>query len=1028
MMDLALTEARASYYKDILYRGWASGHGGIYVPITAETPVNPHLLNVAERDVTTPSGRRLTLVNPAYMTRQVFELRKKGYGIQGHITSLNPVRPENSADSWERIALNSFEHGTEEVIDLANINGKEYLRLMRPMVIDESCLKCHGHQNYKVGDIRGGLSVSVPMKPYRDIGDKYFFSQVMVHLFIMLLGLVGVYSAFTGLGRMDRRRVSTQRALEDSEAHLRTVFDAAANVAFVSTDQEGDRSRVMSCSAGAIEIFGYSAREFVGKEVSQLCSDEYKSLFLEQWKSLCETGRGFSGETMLRKKSGEEFPALLTVHPRHDVSGKMVGAVVVAVDISERRKHEEALRQSDETARALLDANTESAFLLDLDGSLIILNTITATRLGRTVEELLGKCIFDYIPQEVVEARKKIVKRVIETGVATRYSFEHEGLILDQNVCPLFDSAGKVNRIAVFAQDVTAKRQAEDIQKKDLGLNRAIAEISKELLSETYNIESVAGATLKAVLAITDSKHGFVSSIDKETLNGIANASTEMFGADSPAKGENIVCPVGDDGKYLGIWGSALNEKMPVFTNTPAHQPNYIGMADGYGPPHNYMVVPVLIGDNLFGLIALANSNRGYYPRDVVAVERIAEVFALAIHRQDFETERIEMDKRLRQLQKNEAIGSLAGGIAHDFNNILTPIIGHSEFLKHDLAKDSSMRESVQQILLAAARAKDLVKQILTFSRQQEQDVVSLKPHLVIKEVVKLITSTLPATILIKRYIDEDCRNIKADPSQIHQVAMNLLTNAYHSMEDSGGVLVVSLQNMDFSTYNAELSIGPGSYVVFTVEDTGCGIEKDALDKLFNPYYSTKPLEKGTGLGLSVVYGIVKNYKGEIEVDSTPGEGTRFRVYFPAFEQEVVTDPRLAELVKLEGSENILMLDDDPAVLETGCRLLMRYGYNIEMMDNSKEVLEEIVAHPGKYDLLITDMTMPGMTGDTLTQEIRKVDSKLSILICTGFSQSMTSQRAVEIGADGLLMKPVGGAQMAGAVREILDRGRGESS
>ncbi|MCP3887657.1 MAG: hypothetical protein GY702_02130 [Desulfobulbaceae bacterium] len=277
----------------------------------------------------------------------------------------------------------------------------------------------------------------------------------------------------------------------------------------------------------------------------------------------------------------------------------------------------------------------------------------------------------------------------------------------------------------------------------------------------------------------------------------------------------------------------------------------------------------------------MANSSHDYTDRDVAAVERIAEIFALAIHRDDYETQRIEMEQDLRQLQKNEAIGALAGGIAHDFNIILTPIIGYTEYLKDDIPEDSPLRENVSQVLAAAERAIKLVKQILTFSRQHEQEIVPLRPHLVVKEAVKLIRSTILTTIEISSNIDDQCRTIMADPTQVHQVLMNLLTNAYHSMHDNGGVITVVLENMDLPVTNCDVNLDAGSYIVLTISDTGIGIDKGILDKIFDPYFTTKPQGKGTGLGLSVVYGIVKKYKGEMALKSRLGERAQSRCICP---------------------------------------------------------------------------------------------------------------------------------------------------
>lgn len=1022
IQELAVTEARTSYNKDILYRRWGAGHGGVYVPVTETTPANPYLDHIKERDIETPSGRQLTLVNPAYMTRQVFELGLQEYGIQGHLTSFNPLRPENSPDEWEKQALMSFEEGNPEVRSLVKVGEEEVLRLMRPMVVEQGCLKCHGYQNYKVGDVRGGLSVSVPMSKYNAAVESYTSGAVVAHLTMLMLGLGGIFLAFRSLQRMERKSLVSQEALQESENQLRTVFEAAETVAFVTTDFAGEKSKILSFSPGAEKVFGFAAGDIIGSPLSLLHPPERKDEFSVYQQEICKTGARISCESTLFGASGIPFFALLSVHPLKNASGELVGTIVVVVDISQRKKIEEELRQSNETAMALLNANSESSFLLDLDGAFGTMNEVTAARIGKTPEELVGKCAYDFLPLEVSESRRKKIQEVAESKMPQMFSDVRAGMIFHHTVYPLFDSEGEVNRFAVFAQDVTAQKTAEETLKKDLELNRAVAEISRELLSEAYQIKTVASATLRAVLSITDSEHGFVSSIDKGTLDNVAHTLTDMFGASCHVEDQKNSFPISENGTYPGLWGCALNSKESMFTNTPQAHPNYKGLPEGHVVLGNYLAVPVLIGENLLGLIALANSNRDYSDKDLIAVQRIAEVFALAIHRQDYENERSEMDQRLLHLQKNEAIGSLAGGIAHDFNNILTPIIGYSEFMREGLPAGSPMAENVNQVLLAAHRAKDLVKQILTFSRQQEHEIVPLRAHLVIKEVVKLVESSLPSTIKVKKNIDVDCRTIMADPTQVHQVAMNLLTNAYHAMEEDGGVLTVSLQNIDITEETVGSNLIPGPYIVFVVEDTGGGIDDASLDKIFNPYYTTKPLGKGTGLGLSVVYGIVKNFKGDIEVESHLGEGARFSVFLPAVEPHLVVSEVAGSRLDLEGTEKILLVDDEVAVLRMERRLLESYGYYVEAKGSSREALEEILLFPDKYDLLITDLTMPELTGDRLTQEVRKVNSSLPILICTGFSERMTQERARAIGADGLLMKPVGGAELAGMVKNILSQ------
>ncbi len=381
-----------------------------------------------------------------------------------------------------------------------------------------------------------------------------------------------------------------------------------------------------------------------------------------------------------------------------------------------------------------------------------------------------------------------------------------------------------------------------------------------------------------------------------------------------------------------------------------------------------------------------------------------------------------EFESQLRQLQKNEALGSLAGGIAHDFNNILVPILGYAEMLEDELSPDSEFHEHTNMILTAAKRARDLVKQILTFSRQTEQNIRPLKPNLIIKEVAKLVRSTIPTFIKIEKNIDPKTWTILSDPTQLHQVAMNLITNAYHAMEESGGTLTIRLQNIektDIPEQNLELGHGP--HVLLSIADTGIGIDSIALGKIFDPYFTSKPKGKGTGLGLSVVHGIVKSHGGDISVSSCLGQGATFNIYIPAIKNEQESEYYHGSGVIKGGSERILLVDDEEIILQTEKEILGHLGYKVESINSSVAALEAVITNPDSYDLVISDMNMPNMTGDQLAQKILNVRSTLPIIICTGFSSKVTPETVKSIGVKALLMKPIIKSKLASTVRNVLD-------
>lgn len=388
-------------------------------------------------------------------------------------------------------------------------------------------------------------------------------------------------------------------------------------------------------------------------------------------------------------------------------------------------------------------------------------------------------------------------------------------------------------------------------------------------------------------------------------------------------------------------------------------------------------------------------------------------------------TNEINLEERLFQAQKIEAIGSLAGGIAHDFNNILFPLIGFSDILQQDLPKDSHLQDYVSEIMTASLRARELVKQILAFSRQSNQERTIVRIQNILNEVVRFSKAALPSTINIKTFIDHKCRPVSADSTQIHQVAMNLITNALHAMEEKGGVLSISLDEVSLSPLAAsDLSLEPGLYVRLTVTDTGYGIDPNIQEKIFDPYFTTKENGKGTGIGLAVVHGIVKSHGGSIELKSSPGQGAMFVIYLPCLMEEKAETKRDSFAPISGGNEKILVLDDEETIARMVRQMLERLGYSVTVRTSSIEALQLFKDDPDRFDLIITDMTMPNMTGDKFSAEIKRIRRNMPIIICTGFSEKMDADKARILGIDGFVFKPILQNELAEKIRDIFDKKR----
>lgn len=385
------------------------------------------------------------------------------------------------------------------------------------------------------------------------------------------------------------------------------------------------------------------------------------------------------------------------------------------------------------------------------------------------------------------------------------------------------------------------------------------------------------------------------------------------------------------------------------------------------------------------------------------------------------EEERHQMERRLRQAQKMEAIGTLAGGIAHDFNNILSVILGYADMAREDLPKGAPALDDIREVLKAGNRARDLVAQILAFSRQSETEHIPFQPASIIKEGVKMLRASLPSTITIKENINPECGVIVADPTQMNQVLINLCTNSFHAMEEEGGTLKVELKNEDVGKKDIEpgSELQPGRYVKLTVQDSGPGISDTIQERIFDPYFTTKAVGRGTGMGLAIVHGIMKSCGGFITLDSRVGHGATFRLYFPVSRQVAFSD--LDERLDVPGgSERILFVDDEPYLAEMGQEMLERLGYQVTVARESMKAWELFEKDPEAFDLVITDQTMPEMTGAVLSEYILGLRPDFPIILCTGYSALISEEKAKSIGIREFALKPLVKNDIAVLIRKAL--------
>ena len=407
----------------------------------------------------------------------------------------------------------------------------------------------------------------------------------------------------------------------------------------------------------------------------------------------------------------------------------------------------------------------------------------------------------------------------------------------------------------------------------------------------------------------------------------------------------------------------------------------------------------------------------------IIRVEKVLKQRQMRQDQMCVEAEKRKLEKQLRQSQKMEAIGTLAGGIAHDFNNVLSIILGNTELALTDISSDHAVRQNLEQILTASLRAREMIQQLLRFSRKEESGSKPLRLNTVLADSLKLMRASLPANISIEcDFCEIECNTI-ADATQIHQIIFNLCTNAAHAMASEGGTLTVRLEpvRLDEATAASINDLVPGKYARLVVADTGHGIPTDIIDRIFDPYFTTKEKGKGTGMGLSVVHGILKANGGAIQVFSRPGRFTEFHLYLPVVDTVVDTEPPILHPQQLpSGREHVLIVDDETMLVDMMRQVLEQLGYTVSAHTDSKVALEDFASCPRAYDLLITDMTMPGMTGTSLAKAVKAIRADMPVILCTGFNEQISKKSAQSLGIQALIMKPVGMQQLAETIRDVL--------
>ena len=677
-------------------------------------------------------------------------------------------------------------------------------------------------------------------------------------------------------------------------------------------------------------------------------------------------------------------------------------------EIIERKHTEEKLKQSEERYRLLYENVPIGYQTLDEDGRVIDVNQAWLEILGYSKGEILGRRIGDFVAPTQLRQFEEFFAMFINIGVVAgltlqmvRKNGSHVEVELDGRV---MQNLGYDRFVRAYCtiRDITEMREADKAI-------QAIIESAVGAVGHDY-FDKIVGKMCEWLnceyAVVSETRDGLTARILSRQLDGMTSHGLSYSLAGTPCG------KVLDEGFYFSPEGVCR-----IFPKD--HALARLG-AEGY------IGTPLRNKDNKpIGVLCALSRHRLNLPHRAEEVMNIIAAKASAeIERMTIEEDKRKIEKQLHNVQKMEAIGTLAGGIAHDFNNILSAIYGYTELSMLKVPEEGKLRRDLYQILKAANRARDLVSQILTFSRGNAQEPKPIQFSLIIKEAMKFLRASLPSTIEIHLGIEPGAgpARVLGDPTRLHQILMNLCVNAGHAMRDRGGMLEINLSSVDvdaaFMAKNPDAE--PGPYLELTVADSGHGMDPEVRQRIFEPYFTTKDPGEGTGLGLAVVYGIVKGYGGWINVESKPGEGSTFTIFLPRTERKAVPEREIVP-EEYSGRGKVLLVDDEEAIVHVEKEMLERFGFEVVTTHNSHGALKTFRSKPESFDFVMTDLTMPGMTGVELARELLSIRPDLPIILCSGYSEMANGDILREHGLKGFILKPITMTELAETLRSVFN-------
>ena len=765
------------------------------------------------------------------------------------------------------------------------------------------------------------------------------------------------------MGHDITERIKNEETIRISEEKYRSLFETSRDgIAFFSLD-------------GTVEDANHAFLNMLGYSLKELRTMSYEQYTPPKWvgferniidNEILQHGYSEEYEKEFTHKDGKIFPVSVRAWLVRDEAGNPLRMLTIVRDLTRQKRTEEKLKFT----QFSVERSGDAVYWLNKEGKFIDVNNRACQSLGYTREELLNMTVHDIDPDFPAEVWPQHWQNVKFHGSMTIEAHHRtkKGVVFPVEIQANFLEYNGVEFNCSFVRDITERKRAE-----------------QQLMKLSHAVEQS-----PSLVMITDSE-GHIEYVNPKFTATTGYPLEDIKGQNPRFLKSGKTSPE----QYKNLWET-------ITSGNVWHGEFQNKKKDGSFYWQSLSISPV-------------KDENGNTINFLAVMEDVTE-------RKKLEEERSQLQAQILQAQKLETIGTLAGGIAHDFNNLLTPILGYSDMALNDADEKSQTFKDLLEINKAAARAKDLVQQILTFSRQLPQEQKPIRIQHIIKEALNLLRATIPSYIEIRQNIDRDCDPVFADATQIHQVIVNLCTNSYHAMREKSGTLTISLKMVDvgIEILQALPNLSVGKYVCLTVSDTGKGMSQATIERIFEPFFTTKTMGEGTGLGLSVVHGIILSHGGDIHVQSKVGVGSIFQVYLPPVKIDKVTHlPRKHPLPK--GNERVLFVDDEIAVAEVGNRILTRLGYQVTVKHNATEALECFRQRPTEFDIIITDQTMPKMSGFEFAKEVINIRQNIPVVLISGYNDVIDPETVKSSGIFEYLLKPLNTSDISKVVREALD-------